>query len=559
DRCLQEILSKRHIKFLFVWDERVREAIKRRGECWRISRLPKGVSELEKLIKESKVAIGKNPIYYYNHATGTRYVTYQEFAGLEKLPLAELAAQLQEIATHSLRRNRLGNPEVDFFGIASRSGTEPGFGASDFANTDFSKLNPDELLCKYRELKEKFKAAVEPVCLVDNPKEDLWRERMAKALLSDKAGTVTEEILRGLSPEFFLQVEWLPGGCIEEGEFILDSVFQEAKQNPNDPELQSLCDELAHGFIFNLIREYGDLEYVNVGRVGASLNKRRPLSNGRRGVYLVEFKLRDTRERLVKFIRLQKWGIRERLDEGKDLLQAIVESEEYTDYILDRRLGCRQLGMHLPARVTMRRTRERYSGPRSEFHNAWIWVTYFERDYIRGIATDKIPAYKYSNEVYSRRFAELLGEAAASNLIVGRAQEGSATVIFDDGDEVIVEDDQGLPRELIVTDHSGAFANYETPLIQFAQQYATPVNIRVDRVPDANAFARVYLDALYNRFVHIQHEYRKRQRAFDSLFSHLPCDPGAFAFRWQRVLERLTATKAEELVEAIRDHLVAAT
>ena len=27
-----------------------------------------------------------------------------------------------------------------------------------------------------------------------------------------------------------------------------------------------------------------------------------------------------------------------------------------------------------------------------------IWSPYFERDYIRGIATDKIPAYRFENE-----------------------------------------------------------------------------------------------------------------------------------------------------------------
>lgn len=560
DRCLQEILSKRRIKFLFVWDDRVREAIKRRGECWRISALPKSHSELQELIKESKVAIGGNPIYYYNHATGTRYITYQEFEALERLPDHSLAFHLQEIATHSLRRNRLGNPEVDFFGLKHQPNTEPRFGPSDFAGINFIKLPPDELRAKYLELKERFRAAVEESCLRDNPKESLWRTKMAKALLTDSSGTVTEEILRGLSPEFFLQVEWLPGGYVEEGEFILDSVFQEAADKPNDPELQSLCDELALGFIFNLIREYGDLEYVNVGRVGTSLNVKRPQSEGRRGVYIVELKLRDTRERVVRFIRLQKWGIRERLDEGKDLLRAIIESEEYTDYILDRRLGCRQLGMHLPARVTMRRTREKYKGARHEFQDTWIWVTYFERDYVRGIATDKIPAHKYANEIYSLRLARLLGEAAASNLIVGRARENSDTVIFDDGDEVIVEDDEELPKELIVTDHSGAFANYLTPLTVLARQYAAPVNIRVDRVPNANAFAQAYIDALQKKFVHVQQEYRKRQRAFDSLFKHLPRDPkGSFAYRWECVLKRLNETDVDALIRAVQESLVPLT
>src|SRR5262245_41271295 len=35
DELLQELVSKRKVKFLSVSDTRVREAIKRRGECWR--------------------------------------------------------------------------------------------------------------------------------------------------------------------------------------------------------------------------------------------------------------------------------------------------------------------------------------------------------------------------------------------------------------------------------------------------------------------------------------------------------------------------------------------
>lgn len=554
DLQLQELLSKRQIRFLFAWDDKVRKAIKQRGECWRISSLPRTHDELKQLIREAKVAIGGGPIYYYNHATGTRHLTYHEFSGLEVLGTAALIAHLQEIAVHSRQQNRLGNPEVDFFGV------ESGFGASDFASTDFASLSPAQVRSKYHELRERFHAAVDPGCRVDNPNDELWRQRMGKALLGDSAGTVTEEILRGLSPEFFLQIEWLPGGHIEEGEFIFDSIFDEAAQNPGDRVLNSLCDELARGFIFNFIREYGNLEYVNVGRVGASLSIERPQKDGRRGVYLAELKLQDTRERLVRFIRVQKWGIRERLIEGKSLLQSIIESEEYTEYILDRRLGCRQLGMRLPARVTMHRTSERYAGQIPEFANKSIWVTYFERDYLPGIATDKLPSYKYANETYSLTLARLLGKAAASNLIVGRARLGSLDVVFDDGDEVIVEDANGLPSELIVADHSGAFVDYLNPLVKAAREYARPVNIRVDRLPNPSMFAEAYLDAFYNWFVHVQGDYRKRRRAFDTLFKDRDRSPeGGFAYRWECVLRRLDSTEPTALVEAIRAHLVPST
>lgn len=37
DKLLQTFVSKRQIKFLNVLNERIRDAVKRRGECWRIA------------------------------------------------------------------------------------------------------------------------------------------------------------------------------------------------------------------------------------------------------------------------------------------------------------------------------------------------------------------------------------------------------------------------------------------------------------------------------------------------------------------------------------------
>ena len=92
-----------------------------------------------------------------------------------------------------------------------------------------------------------------------------------------------------------MQIEWLPGGRFEEGEFLFDSIFDEAASQPEDAELQRLCDPRAKGIIFNLIREYGDLDYVNVGCVPESLSLDRPQKQGRRGVYLAELRSRSER------------------------------------------------------------------------------------------------------------------------------------------------------------------------------------------------------------------------------------------------------------------------
>ena len=155
-----------------------------------------------------------------------------------------------------------------------------------------------------------------------------------------------------------------------------------------DAELTALCDDKPQKFIVNFIREYGDIEYVNIGRVTGSLS-RRPTFSGRRGVYIAVVRLRDSDCEMVKIIRMQKYAVREYLNEGRSLLDAILQSEEYTEYILDRRLGCRQLGMNLPVRTVARRLSETYTFP--DGGSRVIYSPYFERDYISGIATDKTP------------------------------------------------------------------------------------------------------------------------------------------------------------------------
>ncbi len=555
DELLQSLASKRQIVFLSVADARVREAIKRRGECWRLSAIPKEREAKRALVFGSRVAIHGLPIYFYNRLTGTRWLTCQDFEELGALEPPALAQHLQEIADHTLQRNRLGRLEVDFFGADLRR-----IGPRPFAGIAFAELAPEELQAKFAELKALFASAVHDAFRKNDCHNHAWCDRMLSTLFLEGNETQSEQVLAGLSPEFFMQIEWLAGGRFEEGEFLFDPVFDEAEQRPDDAALQRLCDPRAKGIIFNLIREYGDLEYVNVGCVPESLSLERPQKRGRRGVYLAELKSRSQREPIKRFIRLQKWGVWEHLDEGKDLLQSIEESEEYTDYWLDRRLGCGQLGMNLPSRVMMRRLSETYGGAYDRYRGQAIRTTYFERDYLAGVATDKLPAEKYSQPGYAAALARLLGRAAASSLIVGRALELGAQPVFDDGDEVVREGADGLPWEILVGDHSGAFGEYQQPLESFAEHYARPVNKRAKFVPDAREFAELYLQAFREQFLHVQGDYRKRRRAFDTLFKHCKCDPrGSFGYRWKSVLARLDQTSVDRLMEALRARIFALT
>ena len=602
DEVLQELVSKQRVKFLFVVDPRVREALKRRGECWRIAPLPRSPEEMKQLIAGSRIGIAGREIYYFGKAAGTRYLTCHEFAQLGTLDDEELRKYLVEIKTYSARINRLGLPEIAFFaagvaaganstaplaggaaganraepvagvvtranstapvagGAAGANRTEPvspgghaGFSKAALAPHDFAAMDAAGLRAVYLTLRQAFQQAVRPELLDDDPENCAWRNAMVAAILGQADQAIPEETLLGLSAEFFMQVEWLPGARIEQGELIFDPVMEERLESVSQ-EVEHSWVEKSRGFIFNAVREYGDLEYVNIGRIVGSLSKR-PAYHGRRDVYVIEMKQRDDPKQIVKIIRMQKWGVSENLDEGKDLLRAIRESDNYTEFILDRRLACRQIGMNIPTRFSARKLPEIYRGPRADQPGILIRSPYFEREYVYGVATDKIPAERFRCEEYALRFARHLGWAAAPNIIVGRC-EINGRVVFDDGDEVLVEDAGGLPLEIVVADHTSTFVDYSTNLRRFAAEYATPINDRAAWVARPQPFADAYLDAFLERFCHIQDEYRQRKRAFDRLFKQQPRDPaGNFAERWEQVLDRLDRTDARELQQLIRENL----
>jgi hypothetical protein len=296
---------------------------------------------------------------------------------------------------------------------------------------------------------------------------------------------------------------------------------------------------------------------VNLGRVVNSLS-RRSESRGRRDVYIAEIKQRGSGQEVVSIIRMQKFGVREHLEKGMSQLQAIYESEDYTEYVLDRRFGCRQLGMNLTLRVTARKIAEKYVSQWTGPEGITIWSPYFERPYVRGIATDKMPRHRFEDEAFALQFARLLGMAAAPNLIVGRC-DIKGKMLFDDGDEVVVEDDAGMPVEIIVADQTGTFNNYHGELEGLAPAYADPINRRAEYLPDPQEFARVYLDAFAERFAAIQQVYRSRNKAFHALFANRRYDKGgSFAYRWDRVLKRLDRGDPQELKELIRKSVVIA-
>lgn len=544
DLLLQEAIPKRLIKFMFVRNDKVQQSIRRRGEYWRVSPVPVSLDAIAEKIRRSRIALGGRAIYYYSATTGTRFLTVQEFAALGDLDDQELRLHMEEIRRYAALRNRFGYREISFFGADTH------LNVRDLVDGLGEGTTPADVRDSHARVLDRIRLAVPTALRVDNIEDSDWRNHMFACLMGEKFDAVADDLLKGVTPEFFRSIRWLPGGRIERGELVFDSVFSKTPGSPRDEHTHGLCDERVKGFICNYLREFGRLEYVNIGQLSPDLC-RHPRAGGHRA-YIAEVKHQGASEPVVRIIRVQTWGIREHLDKGMDLLPAILESEEYTEYILDRRLGCWQLGMPLPSRIDAHRLSETYTGKTVRHLGRRIWTTYFERDFIVGVATDKIAPARFQNEAFALAFARLLGQAAAPNLVVGRKGH-AGRIKFDGGDEVLILDADNMPQRIVVADHAGTFVDFESELDAFAGEYANPVTSRVGLLANPAAFADAYVGAFAEQFRHMQKTYRSQRRAFDSLFQNSKPGPKTFSDRWAKALARMDRANGAALAERIRD------
>lgn len=540
DRMLQEIVPEQRIKFMGLDDPFIRQAVKKRGELWRISSLPRTRTGKKQLIRNSKIHIQHRKMYYHNAVTGTKYLTYWEFEKLGRLKPTTVGRCLKEITAYLNARNHLNQPELLLFKTRKKVFTRK------FLTYDYTELPPRTVMTIYAQLRSRFREAVESVeFLKDDPNNQKWCQQMLNALVK-RNDEISEEISLGLCPEFFMHIKWLPGAYIIEGELVFDPIFDKKENNPHDSELARLCDEKVKKLIFNYMREFSNIEYINVGRIIESASKRVKMP-GRRDVYIAVIKIPEKTEEVIKFIRMQKFGIKEFLEEGHSLFSAMVKSEKYIEYVLDRHAGCKQLGMNLLPFRTAKVS--------EKFHGVTIGTNYIERNYVHGFATDKLSVPKLKSEKYCCRFFELLGQAAAINLVVGRSY--NKRVLFDDGDEVVLEDRKGMPREVLVSSVTGSFEDYNTELDRYADQYAVPVNKR-RKLLGKRLFRKatdVYITSLEVNLLEIKKHYKERQRAFDMLFHDRENTAESFRFKWERVLDRLDRTDAHAFAEKVRRHI----
>lgn len=551
DEELQKLVSKRAIRFLNTSSAKVRMALRERGENWRMARQPISQEDMANLINSSKVPVGEKPIYYYNRMTGTRFITAGGYNEIENLDPESFRRQIVEIVNGLNKRNRLGQPEVDLFPAATPIEIRREFRALKPSDYDDAGLK-----AKCAEIAMSWRMALPAELREEKVENYEWRNSMCHTITREPNETVAEEqeLVAGISPEFYRQIEWLPGARISNGEVIFDEIYDEAART-QDPELLAMCDNRVKSFLFNTTRLFGKVAYINIGRIAKSLSTD-PVTGSRRGnVYIMQYREEDAQEASVMMIRLQKWGVAEHLDEGKDLLQAIVEADEYSDYILDRRLMCRQLGMNLPRRIGYGHFTEKYRGM-NQYNGVAVRTSYFVRRYVTGTASDKIPAARYRNPAFALKFAFLMGKAAALDMVVGRRSSVTKELLFDRNYEVVKIDATGMPEEIVITDHAGSFVNYEHDFEDYVSQYSLFVARRKGMVADLPQFAAAYVEGFRRKLSETQEAYRARKAAFDELFSDRPYDTnGSGAYRWAKILQRLDTCDPDKIAGILKESI----
>jgi len=549
DETLRSMVSKRQIRFLNTHSVKVRTALCERGENWRMARHPISDEDMATIIERSRVAIDCLPVYYYNGTTGTRFITAGGYAQVAALPDVEYRRQVKEVVDGINKRNRLGYSEVMLFPPST-----PIEITKALKSLPIIALSDSELRRAVDKIATDWRMSLPPELREESVSNYDWRNAMCQAVTHQLNETVADEreLVSGIAAEFYRQIEWLPGVRIIDGELIFDELYEEAART-QDPELLSLCDGRAKALIFNLTRVFGAVDFINIGRIARSLS-RKPNPSGHRGsIYIIQYRDSGAKNPKMMILRFQKWGVAEHLDEGKDLMRAMLESDEYSDYILDRRLMCRQLGMNLPKRIGFGHFTEKYHG-HNQYNGISVRTACMVRPYVRGTASDKIPLQRYRNRAFAQKFAQLMGEAAAVDLIVGRRSSATREVLFDHSYEIVLCGESGLPESVRVTDHAGSFVDYERELVEGIADYADVVRSRREFVTDYPAFASAYVEAIVGKIAEVQSTYRMRRRAYDGLFADRPFDTnGSGAYRWARALARLDRADIDALRKRLED------
>jgi hypothetical protein len=441
----------------------------------------------------------------------------------------EALARLKEILHLFKRINNWGSRELSIFLPA---GTDIDLADLDQVVSLLEALPASESFEKVQRAFDRFASyfarAAGPELMWDDYHNHVWRTTMF-CRLQDINEEEMEEWSLNLSPEFHLNVKWLPGATV---------IADELRFDPR-------VDRRVRGLISHFWEKSGGLVSINVGRIEESQTSR-DISGQERDVYLVVMTTRDQQDS-IRLVRLMKWDALHRIKMGFSLDQAISETIKYRNYIFDRLHAAARLGFPILTYNEIRLDEE-VSGL------GVIPAFFFERQYVSGIVTDKIPVSCYEKPDFIKGLAGLLGAAATFTIVLGRASPRTGKIFYDDGDELIQLNPVCIPVRLVIIETTGSFTDWTTPLLSLLPQCLACFRAHLDKAREAGVplhvlkeSVEIFAGALRDKLLAI------KEIAFDSssqirgLFSDRPLEQGGIRHRWEGILDRLQAANPLEL------------
>ena len=146
-------------------------------------------------------------------------------------------------------------------------------------------------------------------------------------------------------------------------------------------------------------------------------------------------------------------------------------------------------------------------------------------------------------------------------MAVGRKRPHSGHVFFDDGDEVVQFDAQGLPCGIVLADTTGSFADWLSPIRDMLphglEHVARHLNMaREHEVPDRELAAAIeaFSSSLISEFRRLKdHLASGGRESVLELFADRPKETGGIRDRVEGVVNRIEATPLDELRAVISE------
>lgn len=538
DELIQRILPKDRIQFTGMHHPEVRKRLRANGEIWRFSPPPRSTAEMGEYIKASRVRVGTGLTYYYNAPTGGRFLTYEEYTRIRPLiceDREEALRMVREIIELSQLVNNQGNPELSLFlpaGVTlSVAYLTRVVMVLDEAPYPEQARDVEELFDRFGYF---FSRAAGHELTKDDESCDRWRTTMF-CRLYDLDEKCLEESELGLSPEFHLNVRWLPGARIQ-GKSLT---------------FEANTDHHTRHIIDDYWKNQDDIQYINIGRVELPLTDR-DSSDEDREVHVAAIGLADETED-IRLVRLMKWSVMHRLREDVSLDEAIRETILYRDYIFDRLRAIRALGCPIVHYREIRFEEEVHGVGR-------IPVFFFERSYVPGIVSHRIPLGLYGRRGFVVRLARLLGTAAAMSLALGRVSRKDGRLYFDDGDEVIQLGEDDMPERLVIVETTGSFTDPSSALEALLPDCLIRLAIHLGKArsqgcgkDETSAAVRVFAEALSAELRRMLSLMRHPTSTIRDLFADKSNEPGGIRSIWQSILNRLDSTDPNRLLILVRD------